>query len=141
MSKLKTTSGDDYPDAAEKHLKDATALLDASRHDGAAYLSGYVVECSLKALRQLETGNTKATHGITGLTSEVNALVAAAGTKIARYVGPATKGIPSTPIATWQPGMRYRSEEIAPTDARTWVSLAAGVFQETIAQMKLDGAV
>lgn len=37
----------DYPGAAKKHLDDATALMNAQRFDGAGYLIGYVVECSL----------------------------------------------------------------------------------------------
>lgn len=55
MSNLANSSGDDYPDAAGKHLDDAAALVDAARYDGAAYLSGYVVECSLKTLIVLQT--------------------------------------------------------------------------------------
>ena len=58
MSRLKTVQGDDHPEAAGKHLLDAGALLAAGRADGAAYLSGYVVECSLKSIYQLETGTS-----------------------------------------------------------------------------------
>lgn len=56
MSGLRQGNGDDYPDAAEKHLEDSKVLMAGSRHDGAAYLAGYVVECVLKTLIQLETG-------------------------------------------------------------------------------------
>lgn len=42
--------GDDHPDAAAKNLDDASALFGARRFDGAAYLAGYVVECSLKTV-------------------------------------------------------------------------------------------
>jgi hypothetical protein len=42
--------GDDHPDAAGKNLDDAMALIAAQRFDGAGYLAGYVVECSLKTL-------------------------------------------------------------------------------------------
>ena len=48
---------DDYPEAARKHLVDATALATARRFDGAAYLSGYVVECAAKLLIQVETAS------------------------------------------------------------------------------------
>ena len=34
---------------AEERLRDAEALLDSSRYDGAVYLGGYVVELALKA--------------------------------------------------------------------------------------------
>lgn len=40
MSKFATPQGDDHPEAAEKHLQDATALLATGTADGAAYLSG-----------------------------------------------------------------------------------------------------
>lgn len=48
MSRLKRPNGDDYPEAARKHLRDADALFRGGRFDGAAYLTGYVVECALK---------------------------------------------------------------------------------------------
>jgi hypothetical protein len=50
MSRLALPNGDDHPDAAHKHLLDAEALLTQQRADGAAYSSGYVVECALKSL-------------------------------------------------------------------------------------------
>lgn len=56
MSRLRQSNGDDYPEAAGKHLTDASVLVADDRHDGAAYLAGYVVECALKALIQMETG-------------------------------------------------------------------------------------
>lgn len=40
MSRLRQRNGDDYPDAARKHLEDAKVLLAGSRPDGAAYLVG-----------------------------------------------------------------------------------------------------
>jgi len=50
VSNLALTSGDDYPAAAGKHLNDAKVLLDAKRFDGAGYLAGYIVECSLRSV-------------------------------------------------------------------------------------------
>ena len=48
MSTLRKPNGDDYPEAPLKHLQDADMLFKSRRFDGAAYLSGYVVECALK---------------------------------------------------------------------------------------------
>ena len=48
MSTLRQPNGDDYPEAAPKHLQDADALARSRRFDGAAHLSGYVAECALK---------------------------------------------------------------------------------------------
>lgn len=50
MSNLALTNKDDYPDAAAKHLEDAGALIGAERFDGAGYLVGYVIECSLRTV-------------------------------------------------------------------------------------------
>jgi hypothetical protein len=40
---------DDFQKLAQKRSLDAKALLDARRYSGAYYLSGYVIECALKA--------------------------------------------------------------------------------------------
>lgn len=53
MSNLKVGQ-EDFPAAAEKMQRDAAALLSAGRYDGAAYLAGYAVECSLKTVLLLE---------------------------------------------------------------------------------------
>lgn len=53
MSNL-LANGDDFPEAAEKLLADAKALHNASRYDGAAYMAGYVAECSLKTILLIE---------------------------------------------------------------------------------------
>lgn len=53
VSNLKVGS-EDFPAAAEKMLRDAQTLLHARRYDGAAYLAGYTVECSLKTVLLLE---------------------------------------------------------------------------------------
>jgi hypothetical protein len=54
MSNLATAEGDDFPEAAAKHLDDADALLSAGRSDGAGYLTGYVLECSFKTVIVLD---------------------------------------------------------------------------------------
>jgi hypothetical protein len=56
VSSLAQPNGDDHPEAALNHLLCAEALLSQQRFDGAAYLRGYVVECSLKGLWLLEEG-------------------------------------------------------------------------------------
>lgn len=47
---LENKNRDDYPGAAKKHLNDAAALFGAGRLDGAGYLVGYAVECSLRTV-------------------------------------------------------------------------------------------
>lgn len=50
MSTLRRSNGEDYPAAAAKHLDDAELLLREGRFDAAAYLVGYVIECSLSTV-------------------------------------------------------------------------------------------
>jgi hypothetical protein len=148
MSKLRTPAGDDHPDAAHKHLLDAEVLLAAQRADGAAYLSGYVVECALKSLWLFETGvpSDKSmpwgkTHHLNRLAGSVAAMSSVAGARTARYVKAATRGLATSPIAAWSPEMRYRSPCMSVGDARIWWGIAEAVFLETVAQMQLDGVI
>ncbi len=140
MSKLALASGDDHPEAAAKHLADAAALLAAARPDGAAYLSGYVVECSLKSIYQLQTGSPAPhLHGLPTLHGQVTAVAAVAGAKTAKYLGTTTQAVLGSPIASWRPGSRYHAASMSVADAQAWHAVATQVFGETIAQMRLDG--
>jgi hypothetical protein len=141
MSKLQTVTGDDHPEAAHKHLVDAQTLLGQQRADGAAYLSGYVVECALKSLWQLETGQPTRGLDLLRLAQEVSAVATMAGAKTARYFKTATSGVPSSAIAAWKPEMRYRPATMTPGDALAWCNVADDVFRETVAQMRLDGVL
>ena len=148
MSKLRTSQGDDHPDAALKHLLDAQALLGQNRTDGAAYLSGYVVECALKSLWLHETGVPPISsmpwgrsHGLSFLATNVAALASVAGAKTARYFNLTTSGVPSSAIGAWKPEMRYRSPSMSAGDAQAWCNIADAVYLETVAQMQLDGVV
>ncbi|MCL4821148.1 MAG: hypothetical protein KJ067_18585 [Vicinamibacteria bacterium] len=151
MSKLRLPgSSDDHPDAARKHLLDAAALLHESRPDGAAYLSGYVVECALKSLWLLGLPSLppKAPwpsgskgHELSYLGATVSGLAAFAGPQAGRYLGAASRNVGVSAIAAWNPAMRYESESRTQADAVAWWALADAVFMETIAQMQLDGVL
>lgn len=147
MSRLNLANGDDHPEAAQKHLLDAQVLLAQQRADGAAYLSGYVVECALKSLWLHETGVPAGSalpwgrqgHDLNYLTAQVAAFASVAGAKTARYFKAATSGVPQGAIATWTPEMRYQPARMAVGDAQAWCLAADAVFHETVAQMRLDG--
>ena len=141
MSRLRLTNGDDHPDAAQKHLLDAGVLLAQQRPDGAAYLSGYVVECALKSLHVLETGRAVWGHDFGSLVKQVSAVATVAGAKTARYFGPATSGVLASAIRGWTEEMRYRAPSMALGDAESWHACARDVFQETVHQMRLDGVL
>lgn len=149
MSRLLQPNGDDHPEAARRHLLDAEILLGQGRSDGAAYLSGYVVECSLKALWLLETGAPasgrmpwgRQGHELIYLTREVTTLAAVAGSRTARYLGVATRSVPTATIGRWNPEMRYRPAAVTNPDAMNWHAFARAVLTETIHQMDLDGVL
>lgn len=141
MSRLRTSDGDDHPEAAHKHLLDAQTLLGQHRPDGAAYLSGYVVECALKSLWQLETGQTQRGHDLSKLAQAVSAVATVVGARTARYYKQATSSVSSSAIAAWRPEMRYRPATMTSGDAMAWCQIAGNVFQETVAQMQLDGVL
>lgn len=141
MSRFVLQNGDDYPDAARKHLHDAWALLSSNRPDGAAYLSGYSVECALKTLIVLEGATPPRTHKLANLRAEVNRLATIAGSRAARYFGRATQSVATAAIARWRPEMRYRAATVNRDVAVTWKSEATSIFRETIFQMQLDGLI
>lgn len=140
MSSFRKPNGDDHPDASGKHLADAQALLVAGRPDGAAYLSGYVVECLLKSLLQAQ-GVHERGHRLTDLAQRVSQVCALAGARTARYVTQKVRKVPAAAIAGWRETMRYRSPSMTTTDAQIWVDEAEVIYQDTVAQMILDGVI
>lgn len=150
MSKLQLHNRDDHPEAAQKHLDDAHELISQDRADGGAYLAGYVVECSLKALILYESGVPQqgsrprwgkgaAGHHLSELVALASSLAAVTGAKSARYLGPAIQGLATAGIASWGPDMRYRAPYMTPADAQSWFADAQAVYQESVGQMLLDG--
>jgi HEPN domain-containing protein len=143
MSKLCTPQGDDHPEAAGKHLADAEVLLAAGRSDGAAYLSGYVVECSLKAVCQLESETRQPPwgHNVPKLAIRMATLSSMAGAKTAKYLGPIGRSVDASVLASWVPEMRYRAPSMTLQDASDWVQIANQVFNETVFEMWQDGVL
>lgn len=147
MSKLALHNGDDHPEAAKKHLSDAEALVKAGRSDGTAYLSGYVVECSLKSVVLLQTNAPNPNwrrgdgHKLPKIHSELINLTTLPGSKIARYVNTTLKSLPNAAVLAWNPEMRYRAPSIGNAQAATWLSEARLVYEQTLGQMILDGVI
>ena len=77
---------DNYPEAAWKHVTDSGALLNVKRYDGAGYLAGYAVECTLKTLIQVENTRRVRVHDLNHLSSEVLRLLSLPAQRTARYV-------------------------------------------------------
>jgi hypothetical protein len=142
VSKLAQLNGDDHPEAAEKHLVDAKALLAAGRYDGAAYLSGYVIECALKTLLQVE-GQPMWGHKLDLLSKEAMKLLAQPGARSGKYVTATTFQLSIADRASgWIETLRYRpSGHVPPPASQHWHDEATQVYKTVIAQMRLDGVI
>jgi hypothetical protein len=141
VSKLRQPNGDDHPEAAGKHLEDAQSLLKSSRLDGAAYLAGYVVECSLKTIAFAMAAG-KSGHGLRGLSVEALRLVALPAGKVAKYRPTMTSGHSLyDPRTGWRPELRYRAPGHGNLVASDWVAEAKTVYESVVVPMKLDGVI
>lgn len=143
MSKLLQPNGDDHSEAAAKHLTDSAELLKSGRHDGAAYLAGYVVECVLKTLLLAESGLTDKSHNLQGLSVRVLKGIPASGSVTGRYLTPATLTTAIAGISSsWEATLRYRPEgTISAIDAAAWASEAQLLYRSVIEPLRLDGVL
>lgn len=143
MSRWAQPNGDDHPEAAGKHLDDATILERTGRPDGAAYLAGYIVECCLKTLIQVETGVGQRGHDLLSLATDLSRLAAVAGARTARYAtAPEVQRLRARAISAWTPDLRYRAPGgVPPGDAAKWLAEARAVYESTVGQLRLDGTL
>lgn len=132
---------DDFPNAAGKHLSDAEMLLSANRYDGSAYLAGYVVECAMKTLIQVESGRVIRTHSFETLTNTILFSCALAGARTSKYITTKIREIPQAPIAHWKETMRYHAPHMTQNDTTAWVNDAKQIYTDSIAHMILDGVI
>ncbi len=153
MSKLKV-GNDDHAEAAGKHRVDAEVLIDAQRHDGAGYLSGYVLECALKAviLHDKSFNPTTALHDATILAREQKRLsgrpfghdlVALLGVTV---TASGTSYVPDVPLSAavraWKETIRYAPPgTVTEAMARSYHEWACTVYEQTILRMKMDGVI
>lgn len=146
-SKILQPNGDDHPEAAGKHLNDAQTLESQSRHDGAGYLAGYVVECCLKAVVLVEYGaptwDGRTGHDLRFLSANALRFASIASAKTAKYAPFGNAGHPIyDPNVGWRHTLRYREQGAVPVaTAQTWIAEANFVFQKTVAPMRLDGVI
>ncbi len=145
---------DDHADAAGKHLADAGALLDATRPDGAAYLSGYVVECALKSviLHDRSFDPTTGQHDAAALAAWHKTLskkpfghdLAALA---ASFVGPeGTQYMPDLPatasVRAWRETLRYAPRGAVTEDrARSYHEWAEMAYAQSVAAMRMNGVI
>ena len=139
MTRLRQANGDDYPAAAAKHLLDSAALLATGRADGAAYLSGYVVECALKSLLAIAADSVDRTHDLAGLREQVAELAVHEDGEIGRCCGTAERLLLGAAVLDWAPAIRYRAEEMSIGTAETWQREAAEVYGQVVGALVLEG--
>ena len=142
MSRLKQRNGDDYPEAALKHLQDADALVRGRRFDGAAYLAGYVVECALKTLIQVESGEARHGHKLTKLIDVLDELAVHAKTDTGRFYISAAASLKTADVVVyWKPNRRYHGPGIAANKAEVWLREAHATYERVVGSLMLDGAI
>ena len=112
------------------------------RHDGAAYLAGYVVECVLKTLIQLETGGPTISHDLSGLCDRLDKLAAQVGARHGKvYLAAEASLRASRVLNDWKPEQRYRGPGVTANDARTWYREGDVAYQQIMGQLYLAGAI
>ncbi len=131
---------DDYPGAASKHVVDCEALLAAGRFDGAGYLAGYAVECTIKTLAQAE-GAPLTGHNLGVLSRKALELLASPSNRTARYVtnpNVTTLGYGDPP--GWKETLRYQAAGLVRQElAAAWVAEARRLYRQVIVEMRLNG--
>lgn len=140
MSRLQS-NGDDYPEAAGKHLHDASVLMDGARHDGTAYLAGYVVECALKSLIQLESGRPYSSHDLQGINSTLRTIAAQADRRTKQMYASASKILRGADIYAWKPAMRYQAAHVTQSTARRWLQEAESIYNIIIGGLRIEGSI
>jgi len=144
MSSVQQPNGEDPPEAAGKHLDDAQLLFIHDHWDGAAYLAGYVVECSLKAVI-LAGGGSRGTwgggrgHDLTALQLLAATVFSGRSAKYMQAIGVAQTIVGAT---GWNVSQRYfASGHIGEAVAEAFLNDAEAMYQATVIEMKKDGLV
>ena len=123
MSKLVCTNGDDYPEAAEKHHTDASILATSARHCGTAYLSGYIIECSLKSLILMLDRSQMSGHNLRQLSIKAIRLASIPTGSASRYTPTIDRMHPIYNTTNgWHPALRYLpATAVSATTASSWL--------------------
>jgi hypothetical protein len=101
------------------------------------------VECVLKTVIVLESGNAPKIHDLNALSQSAIRLAAMPSAKTAKYAVKPTPGHSLYDRATgWREALRYRrAAYVSPRDAADWLAEARTLFAAAIIPMQLDGVV
>lgn len=131
---------EDYLSASKKHFNDACILHERGRYDNCAYLSGYVVECGLKALLAFHDTVSPSTvgHNLPALSGKA--------LRLAAFIAPAREHVdlPESPdfhslLAQWNTSERYAAEgSISSEQAASRLEAAEKSFSSMSIPLILD---
>ncbi len=129
-----------YQSAARRHLDDSTLLFGEGRFDNAAYLAGYVVECSIKSLIRAAGGPARALqHELAAICGDALLLAWLLMPSIRRFRLPETPEFRSL-VAEWSTDLRYEATEaVDRTRATAWLSAAQAAYESIVVPAILDG--
>jgi len=129
--------------AAQKHLTDSSLLLEQQRFDNAAYLSGYVVECCLKALLDMDgmPSAKELGHELALMAGNALMLGYALAPSRSRYNLVPTPDLDRL-INDWKPDSRYEKENTTSQAlAESRLKGAQAAYEQIWIAMILDGTI
>ena len=131
---------ENFANAAARHLDDALLLKSQQRFDNAVYLSGYVVECAMKAvLTASSLTPQRLGHELQTISVEAMPLLWIVAPTMRRYEIPASDDVDEL-IRNWKPDLRYgASGAFGSEKAEQWMSAARQVFDSFVVSSVLDG--
>ena len=132
---------EDFFSSAVRHFEDSLRLHAAGRSDEAAYLAGYVIECGLKKLLEVQRGKSARAYGhdLQGMIGPGLALAALLSPASARY---RVDMIPllAQAMSYWRPELRYWTTGDVRIEAATlMLGVATGVMRDVLLALILDG--
>jgi len=135
---------EDYASAAARHWDNVKFLAQADQWQEAAYLAGYIAECSAKVLLQKtapQIGLRPLSHNLAALTGEALELAVLINPASRRY--PVTSVLPGAPgVSRWTPEHRYEKTAFLPeVDFQQIVSEAEAIGQAIFVELVLDGVI
>jgi hypothetical protein len=126
-----------------RHYRDAAFLLDGGRLDNAAYLAGYVVECSFKAVIQCgdRIAGQSLGHDLKNIAGRALALAAVLAPGLQRYqvgLNPDVEHV----LGHWRPELRYgASGRASQEEAGRLIRGGQACLAAIIIPLVLDGIV
>lgn len=127
----------DYASAAARHLRDASFLHEGQAWDNAAYLTGYVAECSVKAVVE-RAGRVPQIH-LQEFSPRILVMAADLGWAARRYRIDLDPDLDAL-VAVWDTRLRYsKTGTVTKERSEQTLKQARQVFQRTVGRMVLDG--